>query len=68
MRDEMGCGFQTVVRLIILYAAEVVVLTALHRCLPPVWFRWLFIPTVIAVIAGGWLMILVQMRRTAGSR
>jgi uncharacterized BrkB/YihY/UPF0761 family membrane protein len=68
MRDEMGCGFQTVVRLIILYAAEVVVLTALHGFLPPAWFRRLFIPAVVAVVAAGWLMILVQMRRTAGGR
>lgn len=68
MRNEMGCGFQTVVRLIIIYAAEVVVLAALHRFLPPAWFRRLFIPAIVAVIAVGWLMILVQMRRTAGSR
>lgn len=66
MRDEMGCGFQTVVRLIILYAAEVVVLTVLHRFLSPVWFRRLFIPAVIAVIAVGWLMVSVQMRRKIG--
>jgi len=68
MRDEVGCGFQTVVRLFILYAAEVVVLMAVHRFLPPTWFRRLFIPVVVAVIAAGWLMILVQMRRKAGSR
>jgi hypothetical protein len=68
MRDEMGCGFQTVVRLIILYAAEVVVLTAIHRFLPSTWFGRLFIPVVVAVIAAGWLVILVQMRRKAGSR
>lgn len=68
MRAEVGCGFQTVVRLIILYAAEVVVLTAIHRFLPWAWFRRLFIPVVVAVVAAGWLMILVQMRRKAGSR
>jgi uncharacterized BrkB/YihY/UPF0761 family membrane protein len=63
MREEMGCGFQTVVRLLILYAAEVVVLTTIHRFLPPEWFRWLFIPVVVAVIAIGWLMVSVQVRR-----
>ena len=67
MRDEVGCGFQTVVRLFILYAAEVVVLTAIHRFLPPAWFARLFIPVVVAVIAAGWVMILIQMRRRAGS-
>ncbi len=68
MRDEVGCGFQTVVTLVILYAAEVVVLTALYRYLPPSWFRWLFIPVVVAVIATGWLMVSVRMRRNAGRR
>lgn len=68
MKDEMGCGFQTVVRLIILYAAEVVVLIMIYRFLPEAWFRRLFIPVVVAVIAAGWLMILVQMRRKARSR
>jgi len=68
MRDEMGCGFQTVVRLVVLYATEVVVLTALHRFLSPAWFRRFFIPIIIAVIAIGWLVISVQMRRKTGSR
>jgi len=65
MRQEMGCGFQTVVRLISLYAAEVVALTAIHKFLPPAWFRRLLVPVIIAVIAAGWVMILVQMRRKA---
>lgn len=67
MRDEVGCGFQTMTRLTILYATEVVLLTAIQRFLPPAWFRRLFIPVIVAVIAAGWLMILVQMRRKAGS-
>lgn len=68
MRDEIGCGFGTVVRLVILYAAEIVVIVAIHRYLPEVWFRRLFIPVVVAVIAIGWVMILAQMRRKAGRR
>jgi uncharacterized BrkB/YihY/UPF0761 family membrane protein len=63
----MGCGFQTGVRLIILYAAEVVVLTTIYRFLPPTWFRWLFIPVAVAVIAVSWLMISVLARRSRGS-
>jgi len=66
LRDEVGCGFQTVVRLIILYAVEVVVLTAMYRFLPAAWSRWLFIPVVVAVIAAGWAMVWVRMRRRPG--
>ncbi|MCJ7619676.1 MAG: hypothetical protein MUP64_05610 [Anaerolineae bacterium] len=68
MRDEVGCGLGTVVRLIILYAAEVVVIGAIHSYLPEPWFRRLFVPVVAAVMAIGWVMILVQMRRRAGRR
>jgi len=65
MKEEVGCGFQTAVRLIILYAAEVVVLSALYRFLPAAWFQWLFIPVIVAVIAIGWIMVLVRMKRRA---
>jgi divalent metal cation (Fe/Co/Zn/Cd) transporter len=63
VRKKIHYGLQAITALIIVYAAEMVILSAIYRFLSTVPYRFVAPPIVVVVMLVGWATVFVDMEK-----